>query len=78
MVATKKSTKVIPNFESALKQLESIVEKMENQELSLEQSLSQFEEGIGLANQCQKALAEAKQKVEKLMNPPEQDSDANE
>lgn len=53
-MATKKSTKTIPNFEKALKQLETIVDKMENQELSLEQSLNQFEEGIGLANQCQK------------------------
>lgn len=72
-MATKKSTKTIPNFEKALKQLETIVDKMENQELSLEQSLNQFEEGIGLANQCQKALADAKQKVEKLMA--EQDLD---
>lgn len=65
---TTKTTKVIPNFEASLEQLESIVDKMENQELSLEQALSQFEEGIGLTKQCQKALTQAKQKVEKLID----------
>jgi len=65
---TTKTTKAIPNFEASLEQLESIVDKMENQELSLEQALSQFEEGIGLTKQCQKALTQAKQKVEKLID----------
>ena len=67
-MTTKRTSKVIPNFEASLKQLEAIVDKMENQELSLEQALSQFEEGIGLTKQCQKALAQAKQKVEKLID----------
>tara|TARA_R110002110_G_scaffold257491_1_gene473508 strand:+ start:41004 stop:41222 length:219 start_codon:yes stop_codon:yes gene_type:complete len=67
-MTTKRTSKVIPNFEASLKQLEAIVDKMENQELSLEQALSQFEEGIGLTKQCQKALTQAKQKVEKLID----------
>lgn len=54
------------NFEHALQQLEVLVQKMENQTLSLEESLSCFEQGVGLARQCQKALAEAEQKVIKI------------
>ena len=50
-------------FEAALNDLESIVEKMENQTLSLEESLQQFEQGIGLIKACQQALTEAEQKV---------------
>jgi len=67
-VTIKKTTKAIPNFEASLEQLESIVDKMESQELSLEQALNQFEQGIGLTKQCQKALTQAKQKVEKLID----------
>lgn len=67
-MTAKRTSKVIPNFEASLKQLEAIVDNMENQELSLEQALSQFEEGIGLTKQCQKALTQAKQKVEKLID----------
>mgnify|MGYP001416863852 CR=1 FL=1 len=56
------------NFEAALSELESLVEKMESGELSLEESLKSFEKGIVLTRLCQKALSEAEQKVEILMS----------
>ena len=70
-MAVKKKTKtapdVLPDFESALAELESLVEKMEQGELSLEQSLKDFERGIALTRQCQKALKEAEQKIQVLV-----------
>ncbi len=54
-------------FEDALKELETLVEKMEQGELSLEDSLQNFERGIALTRQCQQALQEAEQKVEILL-----------
>ena len=56
-----------PDFEAALKTLETLVERMERGELTLEQSLACFEQGIRLTRECQKALAEAEQRVEILM-----------
>ncbi len=55
------------DFEQALKELEAIVERMEKGELGLEESLKHFERGIGLTRACQKALAEADQKVHVLL-----------
>ena len=55
------------DFEKALGELEALVKKMEQGELSLEESLRQFERGIALTRACQKALAEAEQKVQILM-----------
>lgn len=55
------------NFEAALSELQSIVEKMEHGNLSLDASLSAFEQGIRLTQQCQKALADAEQKVQILL-----------
>lgn len=55
------------NFEAALSELQNIVEKMEHGNLSLEASLSAFEQGIRLTQQCQKSLADAEQKVQILL-----------
>ena len=55
------------DFEKALDQLEQLVEKMEEGELSLEDSLKAFEKGINLTRDCQGALNEAQQKVELLL-----------
>jgi exodeoxyribonuclease VII small subunit len=57
-----------PDFESSLKELETLVNKMEQGELSLEDSLSHFERGVQLSRTCQQALKDAEQKVEILMN----------
>ncbi len=54
-------------FEQALAELESVVEKLESGELSLEASLQHFERGIALTRACQKSLAEAEQRVKILM-----------
>ncbi len=55
------------NFETAMKKLESIVENLENGELSLEDALKAYEEGVRLADACGKKLTEAEKKIEVLM-----------
>lgn len=55
------------NFETALAELNQLVEKMEQGGLSLEQSLQDFERGIALTRQCQAALKTAEQKVKILL-----------
>ncbi|HKK16454.1 MAG TPA: exodeoxyribonuclease VII small subunit [Gammaproteobacteria bacterium] len=55
------------NFEKSLQELEALVEKMEGGDLSLEDSLKCFERGVTLTRNCQKALAEAEQKVQILL-----------
>ncbi|MCK4475780.1 MAG: exodeoxyribonuclease VII small subunit [Methanophagales archaeon] len=54
-------------FEEAMKKLESIVETLGEGNLSLEDSLKMFEEGMELCKFCNKKLDEAEYKVEKLM-----------
>ena len=54
-------------FETALKKLESIVDSLEAGDLSLEQALKQYEEGVRMADICSKRLTEAQKKVELLM-----------
>lgn len=55
------------DFERSLNELEQLVERMEKGDLSLEESLKSFERGVALTRQCQKALDEAQQKVDKLL-----------
>jgi exodeoxyribonuclease VII small subunit len=62
---TDKATDAL-SFEDALSELESLVERMEQGELSLEDSLASFERGIALTRTCQQALKDAEQKVEIL------------
>ena len=62
---TKKDT---VNFETSLKKLEKIIEKLEDGDISLEDSVKSFEEGIGLVKECQKQLSEAELKVKKLLD----------
>ena len=54
-------------FEAAMKRLERIVETLGGGNLSLEDSLKMFEEGMELCKFCNKKLDEAEYKVEKLM-----------
>lgn len=54
-------------FEAILARLEALVQDMESGDLSLEESLSKFEEGVSLTKQCQRALDSAKLRIEKLM-----------
>jgi len=53
-------------FETALEELESLVEKMETGELSLEDSLAAFERGVKLTRHCQSSLKAAELKVKVL------------
>ncbi len=55
------------DFEKSLEQLEEIVSKMEQGQLSLEQSLSAFEEGVKLTRSCQNSLKSAEQRVSQLI-----------
>ncbi|MBA2709497.1 MAG: exodeoxyribonuclease VII small subunit [Tatlockia sp.] len=55
------------HFEKSMTELEEIVMQLEKGELSLEDSLKQFEKGITLARSCQEVLNHAEQKIEKLV-----------
>lgn len=54
-------------FEESLAELERLVERMEQGNLPLEESLKLFEQGVQLTRSCQKALKEAEQKVQILL-----------
>lgn len=54
-------------FEASLEKLEAIVRKLEDGDLSLEESLKCFEEGMTLARVCETRLNEAQKKIEILM-----------
>ena len=60
-------TRAMPDFEQALAELEALVERMEQGETTLEESLQHFERGIALTRTCQEALKEAEQKVQMLI-----------
>ena len=55
------------DFERSLSELEGIVEQLEQGDLSLDDSLRQFERGVQLTRTCQNALKQAEQKVEILL-----------
>ena len=55
------------DFEKAMQELESLVEKMETGDLSLEDSLKHFEQGVKLTRMCQQSLRQAEQKVSILL-----------
>jgi exodeoxyribonuclease VII small subunit len=55
------------DFETSMRDLETIVERLEKGDLSLEESLAAFERGVLLTRSCQAALKEAEQKVEILL-----------
>ncbi|MBU0549408.1 MAG: exodeoxyribonuclease VII small subunit [Candidatus Omnitrophica bacterium] len=59
-------TKAI-DFEKSLKRLEKIVQDLEVGNLSLDEALKKYEEGIELARNCSKLLKDSKMKVEKLV-----------
>jgi exodeoxyribonuclease VII small subunit len=58
-----KNTQEKFTFESALKELESLVDQMESGQLPLEQSLSAYKRGAELLQFCQKSLADVEQQV---------------
>lgn len=60
------STKKI-KFEDALHDLEEVVSRLESGDLSLDESLAAFENGMKLAKTCEQKLNETSGKVEKIM-----------
>jgi exodeoxyribonuclease VII small subunit len=54
------------SFEDALAQIEAIIERIEAGEVGLEQSLAEYERGVGLINHCRSKLDRARQQVEDL------------
>jgi len=56
------------DFEQSLAELEALVARMEQGDMSLEESLKAFGEGINLTRECQNRLAEAELKVNQLIN----------
>ena len=55
------------NFEEALEQLGKTVDQLESGELSLEESIKAFENGIELSKLCRKKLEKAEDRVKKLL-----------
>lgn len=63
----RKAKKKLPtDFETAMQALETLVEQMEEGEMTLEDSLKAFEEGVQLTRICQTALKDAQQRVAEL------------
>jgi exodeoxyribonuclease VII small subunit len=54
-------------FEDAMRELEAIVKRLESGELSLEESLKTFEQGVALSKHCFQKLEEAEKRVSILM-----------
>jgi len=54
-------------FEEALKKLEKIVEDLENGDISLDEALKKYQEGIELSRLCSQRLETAKKKIDSLV-----------
>ncbi|MBB1089397.1 exodeoxyribonuclease VII small subunit [Lysobacter sp. SG-8] len=65
----------VADFEQSLDALEHLVEKMEQGEMSLEDSLAAYERGVGLYRRCQAALEQAELRV-RLLSDPQSPDDA--
>lgn len=57
----------LSGLEKSLEQLESLVERLENEELPLAEALKEFERGVKLKRECQTTLKKAEQTVEILL-----------
>ena len=62
------ASKKTPAFEENLDALEGIVEQLESGQLSLDDAMKAFEQGIKLTRDCQESLATAEQRVQVLIN----------
>jgi exodeoxyribonuclease VII small subunit len=67
MSTPKAAKEATPDFETAMRDLEELVARLEQGDLPLEESLAAFERGVLLTRTCQNALKEAEQKVEILL-----------
>lgn len=64
----------VADFEQSLDALEALVEKMEQGEMKLEDSLASYERSVGLYRRCQQALEHAELRVRLLTDPERPDS----
>lgn len=64
-----KAPSPVADFETALGQLEALVDTMEGGEMTLEDSLGAYERGVGLYRRCQQALEDAELRVKLLSDP---------
>ena len=64
----------VARFEHSLDELDQLVEKMEQGEMSLEDSLAAYERGVGLYRRCQAALEQAELRVRLLTDPDQPDN----
>jgi exodeoxyribonuclease VII small subunit len=55
------------DFERSLSRLEEVVRRLESPQLSLDEAMKLFEEGVALSRECQKQLEEAEGRVEILL-----------
>ena len=53
-------------FEQAVERVEAIIERIEAGEIGLEDSIAQYERGVGLINRCRAILEQAEQRIEEL------------
>jgi exodeoxyribonuclease VII small subunit len=67
MPPAKAASETPPDFETSMRALEELVDRLEQGDLPLEESLAAFERGVMLTRACQTALKEAEQKVEILL-----------
>jgi len=66
-VAKKNEPPKKADFERSLARLEEVVQRLESPQLSLDEAMKLFEEGVGLSRECQKQLEEAEGRVEILL-----------
>ena len=56
------------NFEELIKKLEEITNKLEKEQLSLDESVKLFEEGMQISKQCNSKLEDAEKRITMLIN----------
>ncbi len=55
-----------PTYEQAIARLEEIIERIEGGEVGLEESIAEYERGMGLVARCRDLLSKAEQRIEEL------------
>lgn len=66
------------DFEESMEKLEKIAKELESDDLSLNDSVKKFEEGMKISQDCKKVLDEAEKKITILIDDTEQDFDVDE
>ena len=70
MTAKSQATDADASFEEALARLETIVEELESGSLTLEQSITRYEEGIRLSRRLTETLDQVEKRIERLVEAP--------